>query len=298
MDRQHTLRHGDTLAVIQKQGAELSALETHGHAWLWDAGPAWPRHAPILFPLVGRLHKDSFLHDRHRYSLSQHGFARDQAFRWLKRDEQSCSLELTANAQSRPLYPFDFRLVLNFEVGDAALRCTAAVQNPGLAALPFSIGAHPAFRWPLPGCEERDGHRLSFPGLDQDTLSVSRLRDGLLSGEEETLPIPEDGLPLDTALFARDALVFRDLPARRARFCGPSGAAVDMRWEGYRDFGVWTKPQGASFLCLEPWRGHASPADWDGEFGSKPGILNLPAGETASFTWAVDLVPPRAEAAR
>ncbi|MFC0410068.1 aldose 1-epimerase family protein [Roseomonas elaeocarpi] len=292
MDRQHTLRHGDTLAVIQQQGAELSALDAHGHAWLWDAQPSWPRHAPVLFPIVGRLQQDSLLHDGQRHGMTQHGFARDRAFRWLEREERRCSLELTADTQTRALYPFDFRLVLEFTVGDATLRCVATVGNPGQAPLPFSVGAHPAFRWPLPGCEGRDGHRLRFPDLDTQALTVSRLRDGLLSGEEETLPIPGDGLPLDTALFARDALVFRDLPTRRARFCGPSGAAVDMRWDGYRDFGVWTKPQEAPFLCLEPWRGHASPAGWEGEFNGKPGIVNLPAGEEASFTWTVDLVPP------
>ena len=47
----------DRLGVaVAADGAELVSLRTAaGHELLWQAGPEWPRHAPVLFPIVGRL---------------------------------------------------------------------------------------------------------------------------------------------------------------------------------------------------------------------------------------------------
>lgn len=58
-----------------------------GAELLWQAGPRWPRHAPLLFPIVGRL-KNGELRSAER-STTQHGFARDQRFEWLKREPAS-----------------------------------------------------------------------------------------------------------------------------------------------------------------------------------------------------------------
>jgi galactose mutarotase-like enzyme len=52
----HTLRSDDITAIIAPDGAELISLKNQrGLELLWQAAPAWPRHAPILFPIIGRL---------------------------------------------------------------------------------------------------------------------------------------------------------------------------------------------------------------------------------------------------
>ena len=50
---------------------------------------------------------------------------------------------------------------------------------------------------------------------------------------------------------------------------------MEISWERFRELGVWSKPGGAPFLCIEPWRGFASPADFDGEFSDKPGVMQI-----------------------
>ena len=59
---------------------------------LWQAGPVWPRHAPVLFPIVGRLKDDRLRHQGKSYHLPQHGFARDRRFAWLNRSATACRL--------------------------------------------------------------------------------------------------------------------------------------------------------------------------------------------------------------
>ena len=52
-----------------------------------------------------------------------------------------------------------------------------------------------------------------------------------------------------------------------------------MSWYGFPQLGVWSKPGGVPFLCIEPWHGFASPVDFDGEFTDKPGLMHIvPSG--------------------
>ncbi len=82
----HAITDGATTAVINAHGAELTSLrDAAGTEYIWQAGPAWPRHAPVLFPIVGRLAGDQLRHGDRAYRLTQHGFARDRAFAFLDR---------------------------------------------------------------------------------------------------------------------------------------------------------------------------------------------------------------------
>jgi galactose mutarotase-like enzyme len=58
-DDTHTLRSGGLTATIKAHGAEMSSLKhKDGTEFVWQAGPAWTRHAPLLFPIVGHLAND------------------------------------------------------------------------------------------------------------------------------------------------------------------------------------------------------------------------------------------------
>lgn len=78
---------GDGISVtIVEDGAELVSLRNaRGFEFLWQAGPAWRRHSPVLFPIVGRLKGDQLRHRGQTYPMTQHGFARDKPFAWAER---------------------------------------------------------------------------------------------------------------------------------------------------------------------------------------------------------------------
>ena len=98
----HTLRADGITAIVLAHGAELCSLRNEqGLEVLWQAGPQWPRHAPLLFPIVGRLKNDELRHRGKTYRMTQHGFARDQRFEWIERTPTSCSLVLGDNAATR-----------------------------------------------------------------------------------------------------------------------------------------------------------------------------------------------------
>lgn len=75
-DDTHTIRGGGLTATIKAHGAELCSLRSDaGIEFVWQAGPAWLRHAPLLFPIVGRLANDELRHRGKTYRITQHGFA-------------------------------------------------------------------------------------------------------------------------------------------------------------------------------------------------------------------------------
>ena len=58
-DDTHTIRCGGLTATIKAHGAEMSSLKhKDGTEFVWQAGPVWTRHAPLLFPIVGHLAND------------------------------------------------------------------------------------------------------------------------------------------------------------------------------------------------------------------------------------------------
>src|ERR1700754_4213486 len=157
------IRSDGIAATIKADGAELCSLKNaEGHELLWQAGPQWPRHAPTLFPIVGRLKGDALRHRGKIYPMTQHGFARDQRFEWADRNETSCTLVLSDNAQTRAHYPFGFRLAITFAIAGAGREVTLEVTNTGGEMLPASLGAHPAFNWPLLPEFGKEAYTLTF----------------------------------------------------------------------------------------------------------------------------------------
>jgi galactose mutarotase-like enzyme len=282
MNDTHTISAGGIMATIKADGAELCSLQAaDGLELLWQAGPAWPRHAPWLFPIVGRLANDELRHRGQSYRLTQHGFARDLRFQWLERTGRSCILRLTDSAATRSRYPFGFGLDITYAVTAACLDMTVGIANTGEEPLPASFGAHPAFNWPLLPGVRKESYSLIFP--QPEPAPIRRLSGGLIRTEAEPSPVQGAVLQLAERLFEADAVILDALASRSVRYVGPSGPSLEIAWSGFRELGIWSKPSGAPFLCIEPWRGFASPAGFDGAFSDKPGLMLIAPGETETL---------------
>jgi galactose mutarotase-like enzyme len=274
----HTIRNGAIEATIKADGAELCSLrKAEGIELLWQAGPAWPRHSPLLFPIVGRLKNDQLRHRGKTYPMTQHGFARDHRFEWVEQGTTSCKLVLVDSPATRARYPFAFRLEVTYTVENADLKVAFDITNTGDENLPASIGAHPAFNWPLLPGVSKDAYALNFS--DEEPAPIRRLAGGLMRAEPETSPVVGKVLALSERLFDDDAVIIDKLASSSVRYAADRGPSIEMSWEGLLQLGVWSKPGGAAFVCIEPWHGFASPSDFDGEFADKPGVMRIVPGE-------------------
>src|SRR5919202_3323924 len=115
----HTFRSGSLSATVKAYGAELCSLRGGDTEFLWQAGPEWPRHAPLLFPIVGRLANDELRPRGKTYRMTQHGFARDSRFAWTERGEGRCTLVLEDSEATRAVDPLAFRHTAVYAIDDS-----------------------------------------------------------------------------------------------------------------------------------------------------------------------------------
>jgi galactose mutarotase-like enzyme len=282
----HTIYGNGVTAIVLAHGAELGSLKTgDGLELVWQAGSEWRRHAPLLFPIVGRLKGDQLRHRGKSYPMTQHGFARDSRFEWVERGPQSCRLVLADNSETRSRYPFAFRFTVTYSFHETDLDVTIEVENPGDETLPASVGGHPAFNWPLMPGLAKESYSLGFS--DNETAPIRRLKDGLLRAAPEPSPILGKSLALSERLFDEDAIILDRLASTSVRYAANRGPSLEISWQDFRELGIWSKPGGAPFLCIEPWRGFASPADFDGEFADKPGLMHIKPGERRTLSYRI-----------
>ena len=288
----YTLFTPECRATFSARGAELTSLigTAAGLEYLWSGDPTvWGRHAPVLFPLVGRLPADSYSYQGRDYRLPQHGFARDQEFAMLRQSATELVFRLHHDERTRAIFPFAFELTITYTLRGCQLSVRWDVRNPAPdQPLLFSIGAHPAVRCPLLPGETFEDYYFEFD--HPVTLERHLLHGGLLTGQ--TAPVPTQGreLPLSYELFADDALVFKHYDFTRLTLRSRKSAHfVRFQFDGFPYLGLWTKGPGANFVCVEPWHGVASPAGEPGELGDKEGILTLEPGQVFSASYTIEV---------
>lgn len=284
-----TLQGDGISATIVAQGAELVSLQDNkGFEFLWQAGPEWRRHSPVLFPIVGRLNGDQLRHRGQTYPMTQHGFARDKPFAWAQSGPRSCTLVLTDDADTRTHYPFAFRLAVTYTLDRRQLGVTFDITNTGEEPMPASIGAHPAFNWPLLPDLAKTDYLLTFAAAEP--APVRRLKDGLLLKTPQPTPVEGNILALSERLFDEDAVILDQPASTSVRYAGERGPAIEMAWQGFQELGVWSKPGGAPFLCIEPWHGIASPVGFDGDFVDKPGLMLIAPAAKRVLSYQIRLL--------
>lgn len=267
--------HSPDLSVkVSTKGAELQSLKmADGLELLWQADPkVWARHAPHLFPIVGRLKNDTLRHEGKTYSMTPHGFARDMEFTCTQHSAQACTMQLKDSAQTRERYPFAFELNITHALEGNTLTITYALRNPANSELLASVGTHPAFNWPLKPGIERGAHSMTFER--EEPAPIRRVAGGLIKAQSFPTPVKNRVLHLADELFVDDVVIFDQLNSRALTYSAPGAPKIQVTFPGFPHLGIWTKP-GAGFVCIEPWQGHASPEDFDGEFRAKPGVIAI-----------------------
>jgi galactose mutarotase-like enzyme len=287
-----TIASNGLTARINPLGAELwSLVDGDGCEFMTDADPAyWTGHAPLLFPVVGSLNGGRYRLGEREYALPRHGFARTSHFDIAAITGAHVRFRLSDSPETRAVYPFSFILDMDFRLEGLTLHMTATVTNPGVVALPFSLGFHPAFAWPLPGAMPKQGHCIAFATEEQAPIRRLDPVGGLVLSETENSPVRGRELSPTPEMFAADAMIWDRLESRALAFGAGGGSWLDLSFPDMPMLGIWQKP-GAGYLCIEPWQGHADPVGFAGDFREKPGVVELAPGATRSFRMDVTVRP-------
>jgi len=273
-------------AKIKLKGAELCSLKnkSNGQELIWEGNPSyWGKHSPVLFPIVGTLKNNTYIYNEQRFELLRHGFARDVNFEVINQNENEVVFSLKATSETIKIYPFLFELQLCYTLIESELKITYAVINHDTKAIPFSIGAHPAFALPNPF----DSYALSFE--KQENLCCFTLENDLLSNTTFTIPLQNKLLPLHYSIFEKDALIFKTLQSKSITLLANKKPLLKVSFSDFKNLGIWTKV-GAPFVCIEPWLGYSDAVESTGNILEKDGIQIVKENKTFTCSFSIEIL--------
>ncbi len=255
-------------------GAELQSIidQRTGKQYLWQADPAyWGRKSPLLFPIIGSLKDNEYLHQEKTYGMNKHGIVRDADFELVTHESDYMIYHWHNNSDN---YPFACSVYVTYQLDNNSIIVSYRVVNEGSDELYYSIGGHPGFN-------------VNYPVtlvLEGQELSRYLLKDSLISGSE---PVEERQFELVPLLFEDDALIYSGVDKLLLEMAEYS---IEVDVSQFDTVGIWSPYQQgeiAPFICVEPWQGLPDTTNHNKLLKDKKGIQKLAAQEEADFTYRI-----------
>ena len=248
----------------------------------------WKRHAPVLFPIVGKLRRNQTIINGRTFEIPQHGFARDMEFEPVTKLDNFHSYVLKSNKYTMARYPFDFELYNTYRQEDNKIIFIYKVINTGNNNMPFAIGGHPAFKIDQDDLK-RGNYYLEF-AEEEERAHFLYLVDGLVGTEYAKNKLVENKyLLLDEHTFDNDALIIKGVQNKKVSLNNKRTrkTVLTMEYDGWQYLGIWSKP-GSPFICLEPWTSTADRVNSTNIFVKKPDMKVLQPGEEFEEKFTVE----------
>ena len=267
---------------IDDMGAQLHSLvsKENGKEYIWyGKTEIWYGQAPVLFPIIGQLINDKFFYNGKEYTMPKHGIARKLPFRVKECAGSKAVFSLESDENTLKGYPFEFELLVAFELCGKKLVNTMTVINKTDGEMYFSIGAHPGFN-----CSIGDIIEFEYP----ETLETERIDgDNLLIPEK--FPVIENSREIEITedVFKKDALILSGIKSEKLRIKGEN--EIEFTFGKCPVLGIWAKP-GAPYVCIEPWYGINDGREVKDDISEKREILHLQKGENFEFDWVVEIM--------
>lgn len=282
----------DILTIeVAERGAEMVSLRKDEQEFLWTGSAQyWNRHAPILFPAVGKPFNNEIHVGGKAFELRQHGFARDKDFRNLTSKRYN---SIVMRMKSKPWsYPYFMSLEVCYTLKRNSVEAVWTVYNHSAADVYFQIGAHPGFL--LPDYNPSDDVHGYIRYYDRDGNPVSPIVvNGLDGGNRIPLPEPryiDSLMPITNDTFIHDALMFEGGQVAKAELWDKHNAApvLSVSCQQADAYGIWAPHmEGCPFVCLEPWCGICDYKGFTGDISERQYIHRLPPRQKYIFTYTI-----------
>ena len=261
------------------KGAELISVKLNGAEKMHDGATFWNRHAPVLFPIVGKLKDNKTFIDGKEFNMGQHGFARDMEFETLGNN----TYVLKSNKETLEKFPFKFELYISYEVKQNKVITKYKIINKDDKQMIFGLGGHPAFK-----CEYTTGeYRLEFE--QKEDFEIYQLEEGLVkeNKEEASKFIKENKFFLDKNTFKNDAIIIKNIKSRKVYLKKENKNILCFEFEDFPYLGIWSK-EDAPFICIEPWFNTADYINSNNIFEEKEDLIELEPNQEFKAQYSVE----------
>lgn len=289
-----TLENETFKAEINPLGAEITDIirkdDNREYIINDKTGKYWPRHAPILFPAIGKSVNDSYkLYDR-ILDMRLHGFARDYDFEIVAQTETTVKLVQHPTVESWYMFPYLYELTVEYKLTENGIEMGVTVKNNTDEAMPYSYGFHPGFKLQAPF----DTYTLKVEGkgevneLDLIEVGSNALRTGNVS---KFTDIKDGEIKLNYSMLDNGSLTFNAKELSKVTLTSKdANHEVSLNLDDFPYLTIWT-PEGKNepFVCVEPFDGLG---DKDGEVADwfkKDANTILETGDSKSYQLSISL---------
>lgn len=243
------IHSGDLVAHVNAWGAELKGLSLNGFEYLYDGDPRYyGRTSPTLFPIIGRFLSNTYFDGDQWYQMPLNGIAQDRNFTVAAQGDGFVTFVMEDDEATRAMYPYHFRLEVTYRVDGQRLHADYRITNPGEAGLlPFGLGCHTAYRWPLTEAESPEDCFLRFEKKESiGSFNPFGWKDP---------DFVKDGLrPLHHELFRNFTRSIYGLESDWVEFASTKhDRCVRLYRSEFPYLAIWASPdQNARVICIEP----------------------------------------------
>lgn len=288
----YTLRNSEMEVQVSSKGGELVSLrdaDQTEYIWIGDAR-YWKRHAPQLFPCIGRLTNNQYSMDGALHEMGQHGFLRDYELTKVEESETSLHLQLQSDASTRQLYDREWIVDIFYTLCGKTLSVKFQVRNCDTRTMRFGYGIHPGFNVPLNPALRFEDYRLDFheASIPKQMELTERYT---ISGGMHDYALEEGRyLPLQHSLFDHDAIILKDMPHTVTLGSQKDEKKVTVAFPDMPYLGIWHAPKtDAPFVCIEPWSSLPSTDGVIDEFETKPDFITVEPEQTYTNNWSISI---------
>ena len=309
----YTLRNSEMEVQVSSKGGELVSMKDADqteYIWIGDA-TYWKRHAPQLFPCIGRLTNNQYRMDGALHEMGQHGFLRDYELTKVESEEQagaetvrdaagqagaeaetvtSLHLQLQSDTSTRQLYDRDWTVDIFYSLCGKTLSVRFQVRNCDTRTMRFGYGIHPGFNVPLNPALRFEDYRLDFHEVSTPKQMELTERYTISGGMHDYALEEGRYLPLQHSLFDHDAIILKDMPHTVTLGSQKDEKKVTVTFPDMPYLGIWHAPEtDAPFVCIEPWSSLPSTDGVIDEFETKPDFITVEPEETYTNSWSISI---------
>lgn len=288
----YTLKNSEMEVQVSSKGGELVSMKDADqteYIWIGDA-TYWKRHAPQLFPCIGRLTNNQYRMDGALHEMGQHGFLRDYELTKVEERDVSLHLQLQSDASTRQLYDRDWTVDIFYSLCGKTLSVKFQVRNRDVRTTRFGYGIHPGFNVPLNPALRFEDYRLDFHEVSTPKQMELTERYTISGGMHDYALEEGRYLPLQHRLFDHDAIILKDMPHAVTLGSQKDEKKVTVTFPDMPYLGIWHAPEtDAPFVCIEPWSSLPSTDGIIDEFETKPDFITVEPEETYMNSWSISI---------
>ncbi len=283
-----TIKNEYYTITVSNKGAELISVKgADGFEYIWQQSEErfWGDHAPLLFPVCGRILDSKYSYCGKEYPMSAHGFAKNFEFAIASKEGSHITMTLSSNEETRKIYPFDFILIANYELRGRDIIFTFTVTNKSNTDLPYMFGWHPGFTLPCENGVDIESFKLQ---LSVDKVNWYPLQNGpFVCPDSREYPLVDGAYRLcEKEIYENDTMIYTGHKNRLSMTADASSYVLDFEWsENMPYLCVWKEDSNdAKFVCLEPWSDVPADGITPENFETRK-MSRLPKGKSESYTF-------------